>query len=73
LQEHINFAKIAEQTERYDDMVSFMREAIMIVLNNKSEVRKINDEEIKLFSNAYKCKISSRRTAWRALSALQIK
>jgi hypothetical protein len=45
----------------------------MIVLDNKSDARKINDEEIKLFANAYKCKISSRRTAWRALSALQIK
>ena len=29
--------------------------------------------EMRLFSNAYKCKINSRRTAWRALEILHAK
>lgn len=70
IQEVVNLAKIAEQTERYEDMVKYVREIVKI---NKSEKIPVQEEEIKLLSNAYKCKINSRRTAWRALEILYSK
>jgi hypothetical protein len=33
----------------------------------------IQEDEVKLFANALKCKINSRRTAWRALEILYSK
>lgn len=70
LQQVIHFARVAEQTERYEDMVRYVREIIRLTKNEKMAMQ---EQEIKLFSNAYKCKINSRRTAWRALEILHSK
>jgi hypothetical protein len=36
IQESINLAKVAEQTERYDDMVRFIREVIKTIRSEKT-------------------------------------
>jgi hypothetical protein len=47
-----------------------MKEAVKIIRNEKGVFK---EEEIRLFCNAYKSKINSRRTAWRALEILHSK
>ena len=59
-------AKIAEQTERFEDMIVHMNE----VVSCKQE---LNSEERNLLSIAYKNTVGSRRTAWRALSSIEQK
>lgn len=66
LDELRSFAQLAEQTERYEDMVKFSRE----IIKRSTE---ISENDRKLFATAYRCKISERRTAWRAVSALLYK
>lgn len=68
--EAIQLAKIAEQTERYDDMVRHVRE---IVKGSRGERAALQEEEVKLLATAYKCKVNARRTAWRALEILHSK
>ena len=57
-------AKLAEQSERYDDMVAFMAE--LATTTRKG----LSPEERQLLSVAYKNVVGSRRTAWRTLSTL---
>ena len=57
-------AKLAEQSERYEDMVTFMKN----VATTSEE--SLGLEERNLLSVAYKNVIGSRRSAWRALSSL---
>ena len=47
-------------------MVKFARELI-------EKTTETNENDRKLFSTAYKCKVSQRRTAWRAVSAYLFK
>lgn len=51
-------------------MVKYVKDMVRLI---RSEKKSFNEESIKLFSNAYKCKINSRRTAWRALEILYSK
>jgi len=60
-------AKHAEQAERYEDMVKFMKE-----LTTK-ETRKLTDEERNLLSVAFKNVVGARRSAWRIISAVEQK
>jgi len=60
-------AKHAEQAERYEDMVKFMKE-----LTTK-ETRKLTDEERNLLSVAFKNVVGARRSAWRIISAVETK
>lgn len=60
-------AKLAEQAERYDDMVEAMK-----VLVSKSE-GDLNSEERNLLSVAYKNVVGARRSAWRTISSLEQK
>lgn len=60
-------AKLAEQAERYDDMVEAMK-----VLVSKSE-GDLNSEERNLLSVAYKNVVGARRSAWRIISSLEQK
>jgi len=60
--ELINNAKLAEQAERYDDMVK----AISQVVEKHS---KLSAEERNLLSVAYKNVIGARRSAWRTINA----
>ena len=62
-EDSIYMAKIAEQTERFEDMIDHMKK----VVATGSE---LNSEERNLLSVAYKNTVGSRRTAWRALSSI---
>jgi len=64
--EYLYMARLSEQTERFEDMVEYMKKYITI--NND-----LGDDERNLLSIAYKNTVGSRRTAWRAISALENK
>ena len=64
--ELIYMSRNAEQTERFEDMLEYMKK----VVESGSE---LNNEERNLLSVAYKNTVGSRRTAWRALSSIQQK
>jgi 14-3-3 protein epsilon len=59
----IYMSKIAEQTERFEDMIEYMRSVV------KKGVE-LDSEQRNLLSVAYKNTVASRRTAWRALSSI---
>eukprot|EP01083_Nonionella_stella_P041362 112145_1 len=56
-------AKVSEQTERFEDMLDYMKKAVL-------EKNDLSIEERNLLSVAYKNTVGSRRTAWRALSSI---
>ena len=60
LSESIYMAKLAEQTERFEDMITYM---VQVVKANDT----LDSEQRNLLSVAFKNTIGSRRTAWRAL------
>ena len=62
----IYYAKLAEQAERYDDMVKHMKE----IATSGTE---LSNEERNLLSVAYKNSVGSKRTAWRAVTAIEQK
>ncbi|ORE08589.1 14-3-3 family protein epsilon [Rhizopus microsporus var. microsporus] len=62
----VYMAKIAEQAERYDEMVSFMKDVVK--LNDGLSV-----EERNLLSVAYKNVIGARRASWRIISSIEQK
>merc|ERR1719240_1570261 len=59
-------AKICEQTERFEDMVSYMK-------NVATGGSSLSIEERNLLSVAYKHAIGPHRTAWRALTSIETK
>jgi len=65
-EEYIYMAKVSEQTERFEDMLTYMKK----VAGLESE---LSIEERNLLSVAYKNSVGSRRTAWRALSSIEQK
>jgi len=65
-QELVEMAKLAEQAERYDDMVKYMKE-----LTQKGE--KLSDEQRNLLSVAFKNVVGARRSAWRIISSIENK
>ncbi|KAG7509663.1 hypothetical protein JOB18_001413 [Solea senegalensis] len=60
--ELIQMAKLAEQTERYEDMASYMKQ-----YTESGQV--LSDEDRNLLSVAYKNVVGARRSAWRVLSS----
>jgi len=64
-EENIFMARVAEQAERFEDMVDFLKP----VLDNKGA--NLNGDERNLLSVAFKSLISSKRTAWRTISAIE--
>lgn len=62
-------AKLAEQAERYDDMVSCMKE----VINIGGDKVVLTVEERNLLSVAFKNVIGARRASWRITSSIQSK
>jgi len=64
--ELVDKAKLAEQAERYDDMVTFMKE-----LTNTEG--KLTDEQRNLLSVAFKNVVGARRSAWRIISSIEQK
>ena len=59
-------AKIAEQTERFEDMLEAMNQVVQVNAD-------LTVEERNLLSVAYKNTIGSRRTAWRVLHSIEKK
>ena len=62
----VYFAKLAEQTERYDEMANHMES-----VGKTGE--KLSVEERNLLSVAYKNAVGSRRAAWRIISSVEQK
>ncbi|KAL7061281.1 hypothetical protein AAHC03_09491 [Spirometra sp. Aus1] len=69
-EEYLFKAKLAEQTERYDDMAVWMRK--IVELNDESSPE-LTVEERNLLSVAYKNVIGARRSSWRVVSAIEQK
>jgi len=65
-EELVQRAKLAEQAERYDDMVEYMK--VVAKLG-----RDLTVEERNLLSVAYKNVIGARRASWRVLSSIEQK
>ena len=63
----VSLAKLAEQAERYDDMVEWMKS----VAEKKQEG--LTDEERNLLSVAYKNVVGARRSSWRIICSLEQK
>ena len=65
LEENIFMARVAEQAERFDDMVKYLQK----VVQSKSE--DFTTEERNLLSVGFKNQIGSKRTAIRTISAIE--
>jgi len=65
LEEQIFMARVAEQAERFDDMVMYLQK----VVESKSE--DFTTEERNLLSVGFKNQIGSKRTAIRTISAIE--
>ena len=65
LEEKIFMARVAEQAERFDDMVSYL-EAVVLAKNED-----FTTEERNLLSVGFKNQIGSKRTAIRTISAIE--
>ncbi|ORX92768.1 protein BMH2 [Basidiobolus meristosporus CBS 931.73] len=64
--EYVYFAKLAEQAERYDEMVENMKKVAC-------SDQELNIEERNLLSVAYKNVIGARRASWRIVSSIEQK
>ncbi|PON70035.1 14-3-3 protein [Trema orientale] len=67
-EENVYMAKLAEQAERYEEMVEFMEKVSAAVENEELTV-----EERNLLSVAYKNVIGARRASWRIISSIEQK
>ncbi|XP_047321800.1 14-3-3 protein 2-like [Impatiens glandulifera] len=68
-EENVYMAKLAEQAERYEEMVEFMEK----VANASAESDELSIEERNLLSVAYKNVIGARRASWRIISSIEQK
>lgn len=64
--DHVYMAKLAEQAERYDEMVDAMRKVAKLG-------QELSVEERNLLSVGYKNVIGSRRAAWKIISSIEQK
>ncbi|KAL0706443.1 hypothetical protein Bca4012_072869 [Brassica carinata] len=67
-EEFVYLAKLAEQAERYEEMVEFMEKVVEGVEKDELSV-----EERNLLSVAYKNVIGARRASWRIISSIEQK
>jgi len=65
LEENIFMARVAEQAERFDDMVKYLQ----LVVQSKTD--DFTTEERNLLSVGFKNQIGSKRTAIRTISAIE--
>jgi 14-3-3 protein epsilon len=65
LEENIFMARVAEQAERFDDMVEYLQDVV------KSKAEDFTTEERNLLSVGFKNQIGSKRTAIRTISAIE--
>ncbi|KAF5192214.1 14-3-3 protein [Thalictrum thalictroides] len=68
-EQYVYLAKLAEQAERYEEMVSFMEKLVV----GSTSVNELSVEERNLLSVAYKNVIGSLRAAWRIVSSIEQK
>ncbi|KAM7516849.1 hypothetical protein LguiA_006432 [Lonicera macranthoides] len=68
-EESVYMAKLAEQAERYEEMVEFMEK----VSNSLPDSDELTVEERNLLSVAYKNVIGARRASWRIISSIEQK
>jgi len=66
MEEEIFMARVAEQAERFDDMVDFLNQVI-----TKKDPKEFNNEERNLFSVGFKNQIGIKRTAIRTINAIR--
>ncbi|KAL6927015.1 Protein bmh2 [Hanseniaspora valbyensis] len=66
---YVFLAKLAEQAERYEEMVENMKK----VASTTSEGKELTVEERNLLSVAYKNVIGARRASWRIVSSIEQK
>ena len=64
-EENIFMARVAEQSERFDDMVDFLKPVI------KEKGATLSNDERNLLSVAFKNLISSQRSGIRTISAIE--
>ncbi|MBA0682876.1 hypothetical protein Goari_024566 [Gossypium aridum] len=67
--ENVYLAKLAEQAERYEEMVKFMENVVSAV----PAPDELTVEERNLLSVAYKNVIGARRASWRIVSSIEQK
>jgi 14-3-3 protein epsilon len=67
-EENVYMAKLAEQAERYEEMVEYMEKVSASIDNEELTV-----EERNLLSVAYKNVIGARRASWRIISSIEQK
>ncbi|KAF3439221.1 hypothetical protein FNV43_RR17496 [Rhamnella rubrinervis] len=70
-EQYVYMAKLAEQAERYEEMVRFMEK--LVVGSSTPGVSELTVEERNLLSVAYKNVIGSLRAAWRIVSSIEQK
>jgi len=58
-------ARVADQAERYEDMIDFLK---LIIGNKEAE---LTSDERNLLSVGFKNYINSSRTAWRTIEAIE--
>ncbi|CAL5440090.1 unnamed protein product [Camellia sinensis] len=67
-EKNVYMANLAEQAERYEEMVEFMEKVAKTV-----DVEELTVEERNLLSVAYKNVIGARRASWRIISSIEQK
>ena len=67
-EENVYMAKLAEQAQRYEEMVEFMEKVSVAV-----ESKELTIVERNLLSVAYKNVIGARRASWRIISSIEQK
>lgn len=67
-EENVFMAKLAEQAERYEEMVEFMEKVA-----KSADAEELTVEERNLLSVAYKNVIGARRASWRIISSIEQK
>lgn len=68
-EENVYMAKLAEQAERYEEMVEFMEKVSSAAVDGEE----LTIEERNLLSVAYKNVIGARRASWRIISSIEQK
>lgn len=71
--QNIYFARLAEQGERFEDMITYMKAVVEVRFLLMQANHMLSYEERNLLSVGYKNAVASRRQAWRTLSDLQDK
>ena len=66
-EELIGYAKLAEQSDRYEDMARYMKAYV------EKDSGNLDPEKRNLLSVAYKNAVGSRRSAWRVISSIEKK